>query len=409
MNAQPTILAAPVRISQSPWRHVPVALFVLGLLGASLGAWQDPRQLGYSFLLAYMFFLSLGLGALFLVILHHVFDASWSVPIRRYVEHLALSLPVLAICFLPWFYLSQHIYGWMRPENADHALRAKAAYLNPSFFYLRAIVYHAVWSLLAWRLRYWSLRQDESGAASCTYRLRRWAAVGIFLFGITVTLASIDWITTLQHQWYSTMFGVYYFAGSVWMTLALVYVLAVVLHRTGPLRGVVTARQFRDLGVLLLAFTVFSAYIHFSQYFLIWNAAIPEETFWYVQRDQGTWRQVGLLLVFGHFLVPFLLLLRIDAKHYLPLMIPLCGWVWVMHLVDLAFNIQPPLHPDGFAVHWMDVACFLGLGGILTWSFLRQLEKHPAYPVRDPRLLECLTYVEVPPPAIAESVHSIRE
>jgi hypothetical protein len=408
MNSAQNIARAGAAILPG-WQRVFLALFGLGVCGAGLGVWLDPRQLGYSFLQAYMFFLSLGLGALFLVLLHHLFDASWSVPIRRFVEHLAFNLPLMGLLFLPWFFLSPTIYGWMRPENADHALAAKAAYLNPAFFYIRAVVYHLVWSLLAWRLRYWSLRQDQSGEALCTYRLRRWAAVGIFLFAVTVTFASIDWIKTLEHQWYSTMFGVYYFSGSVWMTIAMVYLLTVLFKKNRLLGEVVHQRQFHDLGVLLLAFTVFSAYIHFSQYFLIWNAAIPEETFWYVQREQGTWWNVGLLLVFGHFVVPFLLLLRIDAKHYLPMMVPLCLWVWVMHYVDLAFNIQPVLHPDGFVLHWMDAACFLGIGGLMAWSFLRQLGNHPAYPVKDPRLLESLTYVEVPPPAIAESVHSIRE
>jgi hypothetical protein len=409
MTSTPAHPGSGLGLNHSPWRHLPLVLCGLGVLGSVLGVMRDPRQFGYSYLLAFMFFLSLGLGALFLVMLHHLFDASWSVPVRRFVEHLAWFLPVLAVLFLPLALLAPQVYPWMDPAQADHALHAKAAYLNPTAFYVRAVLYFAVWSLLAWKLRQWSLRQDRTGAADCTYRLRRYAAAGIFLFAVTVTLASIDWMKSLQHQWYSTMYGVYYFSGSVWVTLALAYVITVVLKRAGPLGDVVHQRQFRDLGVLLLAFTIFSAYIHFSQYFLIWNAAIPEETFWYVQRERGTWWTVGLVLVFGHFLVPFLCLLRIDAKHCLPLMLPLCGWVWAMHYVDLAFNILPPLHPDGFRLHWMDLACFLAIGGLLARLFLHWLGQHPVYPVKDPRLLESLTYVEVPPPAIAEAVHSHRE
>jgi hypothetical protein len=394
---------------QAGWRHAPLLLAALGFLGVLVGVIRDPGQFGYSYLLAYMFFLSFGLGSLFLVMMHHLFDANWSVPVRRFVEHLAFFLPVMALLFLPLAWVAPHVYGWMTPAGADHALHAKAAYLNKPFFYARAAFYFVVWSLLAWRLRYWSLQQDRTGSADCTYRLRRWSAAGVFLFGVTISLAAIDWMKTLQHQWFSTMYGVYYFSGSVWATLALVYFLAVILKRTGPLAMVVHQRQIRDLGVLLLTFTIFSAYIHFSQYFLIWNAAIPEETFWYVQREKGTWWTVGMILIFGHFLAPFLCLLRIDAKHFLPLMIPLCAWVLLMHYLDLAFNIMPPLHPDGYQPHYLDLASLLFVGGLMAWHFQRSLAAHPVYPVKDPRLLESLTYVEVPPPAIAEAVHSLRE
>jgi hypothetical protein len=370
MSAILTPIESGGKIQLSGWRLVPEALFGLGALGAILGAVQDPRQFGHSYLLAFMYFLSLGLGALFLVMLHHLFDASWSVPIRRFVEHLAFCLPVLALLFIPLAVVAPQIYPWMNPAHADAALRAKTAYLNPPAFNLRAVVYFALWSVLAYKLRFWSLQQDKTGAADCTFRMRRYAAAGVFLFAITVTLAAIDWMKSLQPHWYSTMYGVYYFSGSVWVTIALAYFITAMLQRAGPLSQVAHQRQFRDLGVLLLAFTIFSAYIHFSQYFLIWNAAIPEETFWYVQREQGTWWQVSLLLVYGHFLVPFLCLLRIDVKQQWLWMIPLCAWVWLMHYVDLAYNIMPPLHPSGFKVHWIDVACFLAIGGLLARLFL---------------------------------------
>jgi hypothetical protein len=241
--------------------------------------------------------------------------------------------------------------------------------------------------------------------------MRRLAAGGVFLFAITLTLAAIDWMKSLQHQWFSTMYGVYYFAGSVWVTVATVYLIGVWLKRAGPLKGLVQARQMHDVGVLLLAFTVFYAYIHFSQYLIIWNANLPEETFWYVLREKGWWWSVGLLLVFGHFLLPFLLLLRIDAKLKLVLMAPLCVWAWVMHYADMSFNVLPPLQQargrlGSFPWHWTDLAAFAFIGGVLGYVFLRSLARHPVYPLKDPRLKESLTIHEVPPPAIAEAVHS---
>src|SRR4030095_11018856 len=160
------------------------------------------------------------------------------------------------------------------------------------------------------------------------------SAWGIFAFAITLTLAIILWSKALEHQWFSTMYGVYYFAASVWTTLATLYVIAIVLKRIGPLAAVVKTRQIHDIGVLWLAFTVFYAYIHFSQYFLIYNANIPEETFYYVKREAVLCWQICLILVFGHFFFPFVSLLRIDAKLNLSVMIPLAVWAWIMHFCD---------------------------------------------------------------------------
>jgi hypothetical protein len=186
------------------------------------------------------------------------------------------------------------------------------------------------------------------------------------------------------------MYGVYYFAASVWVILATLYLIAGFLKRTGSLSGVVHTRQMHDIGVLLFAFTVFYAYIAFSQYFLIWNAAMPEETFWYVKREQGTWWQICMILIFGHFALPFLLLLRIDAKLSLTLMIPLCVWVWLMHFVDMSFNIIPLISPNGFQVHILDIACMMFFAGVLSLVFIKYYKSHPPYPIKDPRLGEAL-------------------
>ncbi len=393
MNSPAITASAQTKIGNdiSKWRNLPVILMAAGGLVGGIGWFADAKQFAFSYLLAFMFFLSLCLGGMFLVIIHHLFDASWSVPIRRVTEHMAFLLPVMAALFIPIAILAPKIYIWMNLDTQlDHALRAKQPIFTLVGFYGVSILLFAVWSWLSYRLRYWSLQQDKTGEAKCTFAMRKHAAYGIYLFAVTLTLASILWVKALEHQWFSTMYGVYYFAGSVWTTLATVYVITLVLKRTGPLSGVVHHRQFHDIGVLMLAFTVFYAYIHFSQYFLIWNAAMPEETFWYVQREKGSWWDIGLLLIFGHFLVPFLALLRIDTKLSLPLMIPLCIWAWMMHFCDMSFNIMPVLHPEGFVLHWMDLACMAFIGGVLSFVFIKYFNSHPPYPIKDPRLGEAL-------------------
>lgn len=383
----------------SRWRPVPKWLMIVGGVGALIGLLVPSLRLqfAYSWLLAFMFFLSLCLGGLFLVLLHHLFDASWSVAIRRFEEHIAFLLPVMTALFIPIALFAPKIYPWMSIDpHTDHALHAKQPLFTVPMFYVVAVFCFAAWWLFSYKLRFWSLRQDETGSALCTFRLRVWSAVGIFFFAITLTLAAIMWMKALQHQWFSTMYGVYYFAGSVWMTIATVYVIAAILQRTGALREVVHGETFYFLGSLQLAFTVFYAYIHFSQYFIIWNANIPEETFWYVLREKGSWWDIGMVIIFGHFFLPFLLLLRIDWKLKLPVMAFICVWAWLMHFIDLSFNIMPVLHPDGFVLHWLDLACMAFIGGVLAFVFLRHLSAHPPFPLRDPRFAEAL-HVYFPP------------
>ncbi|MSU03638.1 MAG: hypothetical protein EXS23_00185, partial [Pedosphaera sp.] len=291
------------------------------------------KQFAYSYLTAFMFYLSICLGALVLVLFHHLFDAGWSVPIRRFLEHIAFLLPVMGLLFLPIAFLATEIYPWMTMNPPDHSLTTKRVLFNQPTFYVVAFVIFLLWTWLTWNLRRWSIKQDATGDPKCTIILRRYAAGGIWIFALTLTFAAIYWMKSLQHQFFSTMYGVYYFAGSTWTMLATCYLITIALSK-GPLKGVIFKRQIYDIGVLLFAFTVFYAYIHFSQYFLIWNAAIPEETFWYVLREKGSWWDVGMVILFGHFLVPFVTLLRIDVKLNLSIMFPVCVWVWLMHYLD---------------------------------------------------------------------------
>lgn len=403
MSANPHPSPAGPGLDLSRWARLPVILLAVGGLLCLLGAFTQPKQFGYSYLTAFMFFLSLCLGSLFLVMMHHLFDSQWMVPLRRVWEHLAYLAPVLALLFVPIalnVLLADPpnlIYPWMGVDpHKDHALHVKQVLFNQPMFYLVATALFGIWTFLAYNLRKYSLQQDRTGGADCTIRLRRFSAAGIFLFAITLTLAAIYWMKSLEHQWFSTMYGVYYFAGSVWVTLATTYLLALVLTRSGPLEAVVQTRTLHDTGVLFFAFTVFYAYIAFSQYFLIWNAALPEETFWYVKRETGSWWGVGLLIIFGHFFLPFLGLLRIDAKLALPVMVPMCVWAWIMHYTDMTFNIKPVLNPQGLSVHWLDFAAFAFIGGALALVFRNYFKAHPPYPQRDPRIAETMG-VYVPP------------
>jgi hypothetical protein len=399
---------APGPVDLSRWRNLPDLILgggggvCLAGLAVDLVFNHGLRQFGYSWLLAFMFWLSLVLGALFLVMMHHLFDAAWSVPIRRFCEHIAcLVFPWMLVFFLPVALLAPSIYGWVEAmAHPDHSLQAKWPLFTLPLFYLASAGCFAVWGILAARLRFWSLKQDEEGSARCTFRMRVHSAWGIVAYAFTLTLGAILWMKALQYHWYSTMYGVYYFAGCAWVALAGAYVIAVALDRLGLLHETMEAEQYYFLGSLLLAFTVFAAYIHFGQYFVIWNANIPEETFWYVLRERGSWFAIGLVLVFGHFLVPFLALLRIDVKLVFKYMVPVCAWIGVMQYLDLAFNITPVLHPTGFPWRWvwLDAGCIAFMGGVLAKVFLRDLRRSSPFPLKDPRLSESLGLYLVPVP-----------
>ena len=395
--------ASEPKLDLAKWAKLPNQLILGGgiflLIGFLFPGWRD--QFYYSYLTGFMCFLSLTLGSLFLVLLHHLFDAYWLVPVRRFLEHIACLAPWMAALFLPILIFSSQIYPWMSIDpHVDHALHVKVALFNKPAFWITSIVLFFIWTWLSRSLRNHSLAQDETGAASHTHALRKLAAPGVIIFAFTLTLGVIFWMKSLEHQWFSTMYGVYYFAGSVWLTLATTYLLTAILQRTGHLAPVVTDNTYKDIGTLFFAFTVFYAYIHFSQYFLIWNAAIPEETFWYVKRENGIWESIGYLIIFGHFFVPFLAMLRIDVKKSLVIMGPLAIWAWLMHYADMTYNIKPVLDPEGGSISLsgfvQSIAALAFMGGVLSKGFLKSFISHPPFPQKDPRIAEAMgVYVEL--------------
>ena len=407
------------------WRSIPQIAVGIGLVLCIYGLVQDKQQFAFSYLTAFMFFLSLGLGSLFLVLVHHLFDAGWSSPIRRYCEHLAcLLFPWLGLAFIPIGFLGpEYIYPWMRIEDPhdDHALHVKMALFNKPTWYAASGILFLLWGWLTHRLRYWSLQQDKSGTPDfegkllfpehlfvgiyrniqglpfekdqqqvvCTRMMRIHSAYGIILFAFSLTLGAILWMKSIQHQFFSTMYGVYYFAGSLWMSISVAWIIGRILKAKNIIPQLHTL-QFYNLGTMLLAFTVFYAYIHFSQYFLIWNAAVPEETFWYVLREKGSWAYVSWTLIIGHFLIPFLALLRIDVKLTNKVMVPVFIWVLLMHYMDMYFNVMPEIHEAGPSPALADLGAMLFLGGSLVWIFMRDLFSHPVILMKDPRMGEAL-------------------
>jgi hypothetical protein len=314
----------------------------------------------------------------------------------------------MALLFIPIALLAKQLYPWMREfangtAAHDHALVAKSPLFTvPGFYIVSAAMFLLLW-VLTRGLRLWSLKQDETGGSLPTYKMRAYACWGIFAFAATLTGAAIMWMKGMMHEWFSTMYGVIYFAGSVWMALALAYVITMILNRQGILTEVLHEHQYYFLGSLLFAFTVFYAYVHFAQYFIIWNANVPEETFWYYLREKGSWFGVSMIIIFGHFFIPFLGLLRIDVKSVFPYMTALAAWAWLMHYFDLAFNILPVSNPEGYPWQWLwlDFGCLAFMLGLLAKVFLAKFAAAAPYPLKDPRLIEAMGHYHPVPTQIS--------
>mgnify|MGYP001103943048 CR=1 FL=1 len=349
----------------------------------------------HAYLINFCFCLSLSLGALFFVILQHLTHAGWSVTVRRLGEVLAAALPFWAVLFLPILLLvlvhNGSLYPWNDAAHVEHdpLLQAKQPYLNAPFFAIRAVLYFAIWALLA--RFYWrhSIAQDQTGDKSHTLLMQSRAGISIIAFGLTLTFASFDWLMSLDPHWFSTIYGVYFFAGCAVGVFAALALIAISLQKYGYLQDSITADHYHDLGKLLFGFVFFWGYIAFSQYMLIWYANIPEETTWYMARQTNGWTAISLVLLFGHFLLPFCGLMSRRAKRNKRVLAGWAVWLLVMHWVDL-YWLAAPKAGSGPQFGVVDVLCLAGMLSLYGAVLLHIAADRGLIPHRDPWLAESL-------------------
>jgi len=400
MTERDRVALRPEQVTIPPghsWNRLPLIGSVCAVLGAVacaiLGA-GNPKQFFFSWLVAFLFFLSLALGALFFVLIHYATQGGWGIVVRRIGETIFVTVPVMAALFVPVLFGLHDLYSWSVPGAADHdaLLRWKEPYLNVPFFLIRAALYFGLWSFIALIYFRGSRGQDATGDAAVSVRLRRFAGPAIIVLALTTAFASVDWIMSLTPHWYSTIFGVYFFAGSFVGFFALLSVVAVAMRRAGLLDTVISAEHLHDIGKLLFAFMVFWTYIGFSQFFLIWYANLPEETIWYKARMEGSWMTVSLFLMAGHFVVPFFYLMGRPVKRNGATLAVGGAWLLAMHFVDLYWQVMPTLHPDGFSPSLLDVAALVAVGGCFVAAASWLMRRQALVPLRDPRLAESLAF-----------------
>lgn len=376
-----------------------IALVVLVILGFS--AEGAGRQAIAAYHAGFLFCVGVALGCLGIQMILHQFNAGWSAAPRRTAEGIASLLPLCALLFVPVLVNaligsdSTKLFKWMVPSYVagDVLFEHKQGWLNVNFWIVRSAVYFGLWSMLALKLYQWSRKQDLSGDRWLTAKARRMSSYGLLIFALSSAFASFDWLMGLDFHWFSTMFGVYFFAGSVLSAICTIVLVLAMLSNAGKLKSVVTPEHFHDMGKMMLAFTVFWAYIAFCQYFLIWYSNIPEETAFYNLRQQGDWRYLSIFLVLGHFVVPFLVLLFRGVKRTPRLLAFVAAWLLIMHAVDLFYIVRPVIKESKLGERLiMDVFGIAGPALVFLGLAIRRVVSAPLIPLKDPRLHEALEH-----------------
>ena len=374
--------ARPVQLS-SRVRHALILLAVGGAVAAIAGAVLDPHRLWANWLLVSFYALTLALGGLCFVAIHDASGATWAVAVRRVPEALAALTPLAAIGVAVVFLARPQLYPWTTGDaghGSGAALAFRHAWLDWPFFLARAATYAGVWTIFAWAIRTRGPRR------------RRIAGAFLAVFAVTFSLAAFDWVMSLEPAWYSTIFGVYHFAGLFLSALAAVVLLALWLERSGPLAGVLHQHHLHDFGKLLFAFSTFWAYIWFSQYMLIWYANIPEETVYFIARHHNGWFALFVLNVALNWIVPFAVLIRRDTKRNRRVLATVCVVVLLGRWLDLYLMILPPVLGDAPGLGLSEAGVLAGGAGLFGLALTRALQAAPIVPVEDPDLPASLQY-----------------
>ena len=364
----------------------------VGLIASVVGYFLDSEQFFFSYLASFTFFTSIALASLILVMIHHVTKSSWGTVLRRIPESFFANLWIWGIFIIPILIGMSSLYSWTNTEYVadDPIMLGKVPYLNVPFFVIRQFFYFAIWGYLGYRLHKVSVEMDKTNDWGMVQVLRNLSAPGILIFALTVAFASFDWLMSLDAHWFSTMFGVYFFAMSFQALFPIIILLVFWMHRKGILNNTIGKAHIYDLGAWFFGFSVFYAYIAFSQFLLIYYANIPEETLWFYHRMEGSWAFVTYALLFGRFIIPFILLLNRDTKHNHKLLVITSILVIVMHLIEIHWIVMPVLHHDGVSISWLDLVTLVGLGGIFLGLFFQTLKRNNLVPVNDPQLSDSL-------------------
>ncbi len=370
--------------------------FLVITVGIGFANGDSMRRFFNAYLIAMVFFISIACGALFFVVLQHLVKAEWSVTVRRTAEILTATFPVLGVLFLagivaPMLLGNDQLYSWTK-DNLPHGLHSKQGWLNEPFFAVRIVIYFGYWILISNYFAGKSIKQDSSGDPKISDKLRVVSAPAIIGYAFSVAFFAFDVLMSLDPFWFSTMFGVYFFAGCAMAIMAVLSTLPQLLQKWGKIKTSVNVEHYHDTGKLMFAFVFFWSYVAFSQFMLIWYANMPEETTWFQHRMFTSWKFVSILLLVGHFAFPFLCLLSRWTKRKLHLLTFFSIWMLVMHWVDLYWLVVPEYNKGGISFNIMDITAMLAIGGLFVAAAAHKATTTNLVPIKDPKLGNCLAF-----------------
>jgi len=360
---------------------------LVALVISLIELFRYPAHFWQSYLFAYIFWAGLALGCMGILLMHNVVGGNWGVAIRRFVESGTRTLPLVALFAIPIFFAMQTLYVWTHPDVRAHdfAVGHKAMYMNVPMFVARTIVYFIVWFFFGFRLIRMADEHDRTGNPVLFKRIKTFSAPALLIFVLTTTYAFIDWIMSLEPDWYSTIYALMFTVGEVLLTFAFVTALLVLLSKREPFASFLTRQHYHDLGNLMLAFTMLWAYTSISQFLIIWAENLPDEIPWYIRRFSGGWGYIAFVIAIFHFCLPFFLLLLRFVKKNPARLRTLAVWIIIMRILDVFWVVEPAFRQRGLEVYWTDLVALIGLGGIWLAYFISNLKARPLLASHDPR------------------------
>jgi len=381
----------PLQISQK-FKMATYAMMGVGALGLIATMLHDKERAWYAYLVSYYYFTTLAIGGLFFCAILSVSKSGWSANIRRFPEAMTAFLPAVLIGGIVFLFGAGHVFEWLNKEEVakDVLLQHKSGYLNFTSFAIRMILFTGAWVFFKSKIVGNSLKQDQSGDESLTLNAVPYSVGFLLFFAISFSLFSVDLLMSLQPHWFSTIFGVYCFGGMFQSSLAAMILLLIFCMKRGLLKGYVDENHLHDLGKFMFAFTVFWAYIAYSQYMLMWYANLPEETVFFIARQKGAWVWVSMALILFRFIVPFLYMLPRWVKRDPDYLKWAAYLILVMQFVDLYWLSYPTLSPERPVFGLPEIFAWVGFAGLFLFLVGRFLGTYSIVPLKDPRQHESL-------------------
>jgi len=382
----------------SRWFVISALVGVVGIIATvvlGLAKGDGLEHFAFAYLTNYAYFLSISLGALFFIPIMFLTRASWNVVVRRLAEVTAAVMPLMAVLAIPVIIYAGQVYGWADPEMASkHGMSHKTAYLSQGAFTTRWVIYFVLWTSYSWFFWRTSVKQDTTGDVKLTKRMENFSGFAIMAMALSVSAASFDLLMSVDPLWFSTMFGVYYWAGGFVSFFAVLTLMCMVLQNSGRMEKIISPEHFHDLGKLMFAFTFFWGYIAFSQFMLYWYANIPEETAWYLLRTQNGWQHVAYGTLFATLLIPFLGLVSYYAKRNRKMLAFWACWIIAAQWLNMYWIVIPEFS-DTLTFDPMYVTCFIGIGGLWLAGITRLAAGNSLLPLKDPRLAKSLRFENI--------------